>query len=230
MSSGKTTYEERWVDAVGYEGLYQVSDKGRVKSLAKREYGGARNRIRSELFLKQHKNRKGYPMVTLRKEGVRKTYSVHRLVAKAFVPNVFNKPQVNHKDMDRANNNASNLEWMTGSENIIHGFANNCNRKYKASNTGHRHISFTKGKYKVAITRVCDRSFENLDDALIFRNDVLGHGEVPIYLKVKNRDMYGIRTRFRNESKYYTIEIKGKYIGTSFSIDEAKAIRNQYLL
>lgn len=92
---------EVWKDIEGYEGLYQVSNLGRVKSLKK-------NIIRKQVLGKD-----GYLRVTLKHNGKAKTLSVHRLVAKAFLKNVFNYPEVNHKDENKANNNISNLEWCT---------------------------------------------------------------------------------------------------------------------
>lgn len=108
---------EIWKDIAGYEGLYEVSSKGRVRSLP-RQTGkfGIKGRI-----LKQFNNRGGYCCVCLSKEGCSATIGVHRLVAIAFVPNPENKPQVNHKDEDKQNNNADNLEWVTLQENLEHG-------------------------------------------------------------------------------------------------------------
>ena len=106
--------EERWRWVVGYEGLYMVSDHGRVMGVPKKTHYGH--------VLKQGKNWAGYMNVCLSKNGEKKSFSVHRLVAQAFVENPENKPEVNHKNGDRANNKAENLEWVTRSENERHAF------------------------------------------------------------------------------------------------------------
>ncbi len=97
-----------WKDIIGYEGLYQVSNTGLVKSLK-----GRRERIL------KFSSPRGYKCVKLYKDG-KVNYLVHRLVAKAFIPNPDNKPDVNHLDGVRSNNNAENLEWCTSSENSLH--------------------------------------------------------------------------------------------------------------
>lgn len=109
---------EVWKDVKGYEGLYQVSDQGNVKSLARKRTGKPwyKERILKPL------DRKGYLAVSLYADGKCKLYSVHRLVADAFVPNKEGKQQINHKDGDKTNNKMSNLEWVTPSENILHSF------------------------------------------------------------------------------------------------------------
>jgi len=73
-------------------------------------------------------NHLGYIVISLTKDKIIKRYLVHRLVAIAFIPNPENKPQVNHKDMNRSNNHIENLEWATARENVIHGIENNKNR------------------------------------------------------------------------------------------------------
>ena len=108
---------EIWKDIEGYEGLYQVSNLGRVKSL---NY----NRTRKEKILKHGSDKKGYLYVNLCKEGKKRNYRVHRLVAETFIDNLENKPEVNHKDEDKTNNKVENLEWVTSKENSNYGTRN----------------------------------------------------------------------------------------------------------
>ena len=101
--------EEIWKDIEGYEGLYQVSNMGRVRSL----------KYKNERILKPRKQ-SGYYKVLLYNNETRE-YLIHRLVANAFIPNPDNLPQVNHKDEDKANNCVSNLEWCTQKYNSSYG-------------------------------------------------------------------------------------------------------------
>ena len=112
--------EEIWKDVKGYEGLYQVSSHGRVKSL---DFLGKNGRLYSSAIKKQCIGNHGYFCVTLTKEGNKKPKLVHRLLAIAFIPNPKNKPYVNHIDESRDNNSLENLEWCTHKENINHGTA-----------------------------------------------------------------------------------------------------------
>lgn len=120
---------EVWKDVAGFEGLYQISSKGRVKSLERLTPGklGSLRRTQ-EKMMKLQKNIKGYPTVMLHKDGKGHAKLVHRLVAYAFIENPLNLPQVNHKDTNKENNNIENLEWITGIDNMRHAFANKCFR------------------------------------------------------------------------------------------------------
>lgn len=123
--------KEIWKDIKGYEGLYRVSNLGRVKSVPRMKRLN-RSLATSERYnqkvvggiLESDTNSKGtiYPRVSLCKEGVVSNMMVHRLVLDAFVPNIDGKPCCNHKDGNRTNNCVDNLEWCTYSENLAHAF------------------------------------------------------------------------------------------------------------
>lgn len=97
---------EEWKDIKGYEGHYQISNKGRVKSLK-------HNHTKKGKILIPFKSNNNYLSINLYKNNKLKTYLIHRLVAEAFLPNPDNLPVVNHKDENKLNNNVENLEWCT---------------------------------------------------------------------------------------------------------------------
>ena len=121
--------KEIWKDIEGYEGMYQVSTLGRVKSLdhyAKFiNKGTPCKRFHKGKILKAIVSRFGYKRLWLRYKRVQRVMSVHRLVAKAFIPNPDNKPQVNHINCIKADNKIENLEWNTTFENMHHAYSNN---------------------------------------------------------------------------------------------------------
>lgn len=100
--------EEKWKDIEGYDGLYMVSDKGRVMSL------------KTDKILKPRVNSSGYCFVSLHKDGKIKQCTIHRIVADAFIENPNNLSQVNHISEDKHDNDVRNLEWVTPSQNIRH--------------------------------------------------------------------------------------------------------------
>lgn len=109
--------KEIWKDIEGYEGLYQISNMGKVKSLSRKM-----NKYTTRL-LKLTKDKKGYTICSLYNKGL-KTHKVHRLVAKAFIPNPNNYPMINHIDGNKQNNNLNNLEWCDNSYNQLHAIRN----------------------------------------------------------------------------------------------------------
>lgn len=119
---------EEWRDIKGYEGLYQVSSLGRVRSLDRISFHLNRwgtltkTRIRGRIRRTNISN-SGYSYLPLSKNGNDYCAKIHRLVAEAFIPNPYNYPEVNHKDGNKQNNIVSNLEWCTHSMNHIHAVA-----------------------------------------------------------------------------------------------------------
>lgn len=128
---------EKWKHIDGYENLYKVSNFGNVISMNYNHTG----KVRKLAF----GNANGYDRVVLCRNGLKQTYSIHRLVASAFIENINNKPTVNHIDENKSNNRVENLEWATYSENINHGSRNervvqNTDYSQKKYNTDYRII------------------------------------------------------------------------------------------
>lgn len=149
---------EVWRDIVGYEGLYQVSNFGRVKSLKRKyinqygEFGEKKEFIKAQRlssFYKSQKDTKGYFVVSLADNDRGKWVRVHRLVASAFLPNPENLPEVNHKDGNKQNNKVENLEWVSHAQNCLHAWRSGLRkkgeadrvRKIKEHNLGLKNIS-----------------------------------------------------------------------------------------
>lgn len=109
---------ETWKDIAGYEGLYQISSYGNVRGVD-RICNGVRVRGQAKKVMAAQD---GYMITNLIRGGKNKRCYVHRLVAEAFIDNSDNKPEVNHKDGNKSNNNVSNLEWVTSDENIEHAY------------------------------------------------------------------------------------------------------------
>ena len=114
--------EEIWKPVVGYEGLYEVSSYGRVRSLDRYvKYSNGPIHLHKGRILNPGKEKVGYLVVPLSCNGKLHLKKIHILVAEAFIPNPDNLPQVNHKDENKTNNNVDNLEWCTAKYNMNYG-------------------------------------------------------------------------------------------------------------
>lgn len=116
---------EHWKDIRGYEGTYQVSDAGRIKSIGRVKYCGknvVNGAYYKEKILKGNPGRFGYLRVNLWKNNRCKMHKIHQIVAKHFIPNTNNLSDINHKDGIKSNNAVSNLEWMNRSDNLKHAY------------------------------------------------------------------------------------------------------------
>ncbi len=127
---------EIYKDIKGYEGLYQISNKGNVKTLPKYRRSGNGFTLRPEKIMKQSINRTGYNRIGLKKDGKIKQHLVSRLVAMHFIDNPDKKPCVNHVDENKKNNTIENLEWVTHKENMnARGLGKRMKAKFKLSNS-----------------------------------------------------------------------------------------------
>lgn len=178
---------ENWLPIIGYEGRYEVSNKGRVKTLLK-------NNSKTEI-LKPSNHIQGYLRVGLRKDGISKIISIHRLVASAFIPNPEDKPQVNHIDGIKSNNKIENLEWCTQKENAAHAVLNGIYNSAKGENAGHSKLKDSdiykvyellkenKKPYQIAKIIGISKSTINL----------IVHNKIWTHLDIKWNDVYEVK-------------------------------------
>lgn len=141
--------EELWVDIKGYEGLYQVSNLGRVKSLPRKVQVNSKTQgvfLKSypSKILKSYTTYRGYELVKLCKEGIVQSYSVHRLIGLNFLNNINNLTEINHIDGNKLNNNINNLEWVSSSENQRHVFSSGLQKPNKGQKNGQARSSDTE--------------------------------------------------------------------------------------
>ena len=117
-------YTEEWRDIKGFEGYYQCSSFGRVKSLSREVPDRRSVRVIITRIKKQFSNINGYPSIFLNKNKIKIQDRVHRIIGRTFIDNHENKKCINHKNLIRTDNRVVNLEWVTNRENNLHAYAN----------------------------------------------------------------------------------------------------------
>ena len=180
---------ECWKNINGYEGIYEVSDLGRVRSvkrtfLTNNCHGGRTPRTFGEKIMKPIDNGNGYQYVKLSYDGDRRNHYIHRLVAEAFCDNPHGYNEVNHKDFDKHNNNAENLEWCEREYNVNYsaGKMRKPKSSCKKTNTGIKYISLRTAKGRKPVFRVNVRQknvckqFKTLSEARRFLEEVMKDG------------------------------------------------------
>ena len=147
---------EEWRAIVGTKGFIEVSNEGRVRSILR---GMPR-------VLKTQTDNKGYHRFSVTIDGHKKTYKLHRAVAKAFIPNSNNLPQVNHKDGNKDNNHVANLEWITNRDNAHHAIDNGLwNSVFEASRKENERRKKPIIAYRIDGAFPCTRYYESIREA-----------------------------------------------------------------
>ena len=184
---------EIWKDIKGFEGYYQVSNMGRIKSLDRYVRGNKDSKLHiKERIIKGGIETRGYSFVSLNKNGTRTYARIHRLVAEAFLENPFNKPEVNHIDGNKQNNTVSNLEYCTRTENEQHAYK----------------IGLKKGKTVEMIdkdTGMVIAEYPSVKDAISRFTDTNNPNHLYACLHVRCKTAYGYKWRYKN-----TVETRSK--------------------
>ena len=149
--------DELWKPVIGYEGIFEVSDKGNLKRLL--ENG-------KERILKGYENCNGYRATVLCVNHVPKSKLIHRLVAEAFIPNPDNLPQINHIDGNKKNNSVENLEWCDSKHNINHAWSNGLHRIPNGTNNPRHKLTEDQINY---IRKNCVRYDQNRGTSALAR-------------------------------------------------------------
>jgi uncharacterized protein YerC len=147
MTTTTNLQKEIWKDIPGFEGKYQVSNLGRVKSFVYR---------RNKTTIRKLPISNNYYRLLLCKNGKYESFYIHRLIADAFIPNPKNKKYVNHKDGNKLNNDISNLEWVTSAENSHHAWATGLNTKIYSHSK--------QDAQKVLVLRKEGRTYQEIED------------------------------------------------------------------
>lgn len=225
---------EKWKEIKGYEGLYQVSNEGRVRSverfveyLVKGKYPA--KRLFPSTILKTHINNNGYELVDLHYKGEKDKRSVHRLVAETFIPNLEKKPTVNHKNHVRTDNRVENLEWATYPEQFDEIWKdNNIGKVYSEESKKKMSISqkkrfeneesLMKGKHHKEDTKekISDKNSKTIyqytiDNKLVgvFKNSILASQETGFPQASINKYAHGKYFSKQRNKWYYGNTYKG---------------------
>ena len=165
--------KEKWKDIENYKGYYQISDRGRVRSVGRYVNSSKGVRFVHSKEIRPTDNGNGYLIVGLRKYGKRKNYYIHRLVAKHFLDNWDENLVVDHIDYNRKNNEVNNLRVSTQLDNVRHSSVNMHKPHRSLTGNSEKYIYRKGDLYRVSIKGVCDKRFSTFEEAIRFKKEVL---------------------------------------------------------
>ena len=168
---------EEWKDIKGYEGLYQVSNKGRIRN------------TKNYILKPQISGKSPYQMISLFKDNKSKRFTIHRLVATHFIPNPRHLPIINHKDENKLNNNTENLEWCDYKYNLEYGNAKEKMIKKNQNHTRNKAVQCIETKEIYKSTREAERQTG------IF------HSEITKVCKGKRKSVHGLHWKYINNKE-----------------------------
>lgn len=225
-----TTEKEIWKPIKGYEGVYEVSNFGRVRSLDRlvTNTKGVSQRYKGRI-LKPQKDKDGYLYVELNKCGDSKKFRIHQIVAKCFIPNPNNFPQINHKDENPLNNHVSNIEWCHQQYNNTYGNRiSKMLKTYKSNGYSRPVIQFdTKGNYIKEYTFLSDTKKDGFNlhcvyQCCIFK--ITNHKRfIWLYKEDADKIEYAVK-RYKERSKTTRVNVftvNGDFLGHFNSLKEA---------
>ena len=172
-----------WKAIEGTNGMIEVSDDGRVRSLLRGE----------PYILKSQTDNKGYQRIRVTINRKKMSFKVHREVAKAFIPNPDNLPQVNHKDTDKSNNHVSNLEWMENKENVHHAIENG---RWQSVIEGARRENESRKKSIIGFYRGADECYSKRFESVSEAEKYIGSRHITDVLKGKRSHAKGWTFRY----------------------------------
>ena len=188
-----------WFDIPGYEGIYEISVRGSIRSVPRIRKTPNGVYYYSGKLLKYQFTKQGYPVVTLSKENKQKNVTIHRIVAMVFIPNTERKREVNHRDGNKCNYDITNLEWCTRKENQLHAETNNLIRRLNGEVLSQSH----RNEFKTIIMKDINgnriKCFESLGSALRYiriTNPKAGDANIIYACKHSNRSAYGYKWEY----------------------------------
>ena len=158
--------QERWADICGYEGIYLISDHGRIMSLYQFKSNGKGGYYMRTKILKPSMSTTGYHKIDLKKDGMRTSFKIHRLVAKYFVANPNGNKIVNHIDGDPLNNHYKNLEWCEQVDNVNHAIETNAKIVFDIDKRSLEYLYLDQNKTPAAIGEIFGISRTPIDEKI----------------------------------------------------------------
>ena len=212
---------EEWRDIEDYEGLYQVSNFGRIKSFQK-----------GERILKPACDKDGYLYLGLKLNGVNKNFKIHRLVAVAFIPNPEKKHQINHRDGNKLNNHTSNLEWVTHIENIQHatqtGLMPLGEERFGAKLTNEQVIYIRENPNNLSIAELADMFHvkeSKISAVQLGKRYTSVGGSIREARKSRLKISYAVRNEIRAEYISGDLQFGAHALGKKYGVSPATIIR-----